>query len=98
MGGDVHARPYGPGRRARPDGLYAFAVDGERFWLRVADGASQLRDGAPPYAPDVRVSGGLWGFLGVASGAAETGELQIEGDEDRLRALLATFRLPAAVG
>ena len=84
--------------RPAPDGLYAFAIEDEHFWLRVDGGDSQLRDGAAPYPPDVRVSGELQDFLGVATGAGGEGGLRVEGDADRLGALLETFRLPAPTG
>ena len=82
---------------APPDGLYEFSIGEERFWLRVAGGASQLRDGAAPLPPDLRVSTDLRTFLGVATGALDPAapNLALEGDRRRARALFAAFRLPA---
>jgi len=81
-----------------PDGLYEFMVGEERFWLRVLDGVSELRDGPAPLAPDARVIAELSAFLGVASGAldAKDADLRVQGDTSRVDALLRTFRLPIA--
>jgi DNA-binding HxlR family transcriptional regulator len=80
-----------------PDGIYAFEVGDESFWLRVADGKSTLRDGTPPLDPDAVLELELTDFLAVATGEhllPEAGE-SVRGDAGRLGALLETFRLPA---
>ncbi len=79
-----------------PDGTYAFDVGEESFWLRIKGGESALRDGAPPFEPDVHTTVGRQGFFDMASGnatPAETGA-GVEGDPGRLETLLETFRLP----
>jgi DNA-binding HxlR family transcriptional regulator len=81
---------------APPDGTYSFEVGEERFWLRVSDGESTLRDGAPPLGPDASLSTDLTGFIGIAtgtSGIARTGAT-VDGDAGRLETLLESFRLP----
>ena len=81
-----------------PDGTYAFAVADEAFWLRVADGRSQLRDGVPPYPPDAALMLDREAFLSLATGQRDLGhtEAEIHGDRRRLEKLLETFRLPAS--
>lgn len=82
--------------RAPVEGTYAFVVADERFWLRVAAGRSQLRDGAPPYPPDATLTAGLEDFLAVVTGRATLGQTaaQLDGDAARLRRLLRRLRPP----
>jgi len=82
-----------------PAGTYAFVVDDQAFWLRVADGRSQLRDGTPPYPPDATLRVGRDGFLALAAGRADVTQVHavVDGDEPRLRSLLETFRLPPSL-
>jgi DNA-binding HxlR family transcriptional regulator len=82
-----------------PDGLYAFEIGDERFWLRVAGGRSELRDGAAPFTPDALMTAALEPFLRIAAGdrGLDGGDdVQVEGDAARLGELLETFRLPVA--
>ena len=83
---------------APPDGVYAFEVGDESFWLRVDGGESMLRDGAPPFEPDVRLSIEKEPFFEVAMATASPDEAggRVEGDAQRLETLLETFRLPAS--
>jgi len=83
--------------RPPPDGVYEFDVGGEQFWLRVSSGASQLLDGPAPIEPDARVSGDGAAFLRLAQGGRipPRGALKVEGDRERLRTLMRTFRFPA---
>lgn len=80
-----------------PDGIFAFEVGDESFWLRVSDGNSTLRDGPPPFEPDARLRADLAGFLGIAAGASCAGVTgaSVDGDRDRFETLLTGFRLPA---
>ena len=82
-----------------PDGTYAFSVESELFWLRVVDGRAVLRDGLPPFEPDLTAEFGTEGFFGVASGnlTLEQSGVRIEGeDTGRLGTLFQTFRLPTS--
>jgi DNA-binding HxlR family transcriptional regulator len=81
-----------------PDGIFAFDVDGERFWLRVAGSGSTLRDGAPPLEPDASLIADRDGFFTVATGTTDpdSGAIEISGDRGRMLRLLETFRLPPA--
>ena len=83
--------------RMPPNGTYAFEVDGESFWLRVAEGESTLRDGVPPFEPDAKVSMDKQAFFDVALASASPTEAgaRIEGDTERLETLMESFRLPA---
>jgi len=85
------------GGKAGPDGIYAFDVEGEQFWLRINDGESTLRDGPPPFEPDVNLTVDKPGFFAVASQTSdpETAGALIEGDGKRLEQLLEVFQLPA---
>jgi DNA-binding HxlR family transcriptional regulator len=79
-----------------PDGLYAFEVGQEAFWLRISDGESTLRDGRPPFDADVDVAIDKEPFLRVAMADCSPSDAgaRIEGDAERLESLLETFRLP----
>jgi len=83
-----------------PDGLYAFEVGEESFWLRVSDGQSILRDGLSPFDADVKVAIDEEPFFEVATAAVSPlkSKAAIEGDAGRLEALLETFRLPDPPG
>lgn len=80
-----------------PDGVYAFEVGGESFWLRVAGGKSTLRDGPPPFEPDATLKIEKEPFFEVAMKACSPAQAggRVDGDAERLEALLETFRLPA---
>ena len=80
-----------------PDGLYAFNVGDESFWLRVSDGESVLRDGEPPFDADASLRTDKEPFFDVAMAASTLSEagVLVEGDTERLEALLETFRLPS---
>ncbi len=79
-----------------PDGLYAFTVGDERFWLRVAGDVVELRDGPAPLPADVTVETDLPTFARAALGdAAARRALHATGDRARLGPLLKGFRLPA---
>jgi DNA-binding HxlR family transcriptional regulator len=82
--------------RPAPDGLFAFSVDDEDFWVEVRDGRSALRDGVPQVTPDVHLTTNLESFLMVTTGSAGLDEVdaKVAGDGERLGALLETFRLP----
>ncbi len=82
-----------------PDGIYEFKVGEESFWLRVADGASVLRDGISPFDPDASLAVDLAGFIGLATGgqALPGPDGSVEGDAGRLGTLLQTFRLPTGL-
>jgi predicted lipid carrier protein YhbT len=84
--------------RRPPDGVFAFDVDSERFWLRVAGDRSTLRDGAPPLEPDASLSADRDGFFTIATGATDPDSYgaEISGDRERMLRLLETFRLPPA--
>jgi len=79
-----------------PDGTYAFTVGDEAFWLRVSDGRSQLRDGAPPYPADATLMVDRDTFFSLATGQRDLDltDAEIHGEERRLEKLLETFRLP----
>lgn len=79
-----------------PDGVYAFEVGDEAFWLMVKDGESELRDGPPPFEADVKAAMGGDTFFEVATGKSKPGDTvaTIEGDGQRLDLLLESFRLP----
>jgi len=77
-----------------PDGLYAFAVGDERFWVRVAGGRASVRLGAAPYPPDLTVSCDLPTFLRLAEEGPGPGDDGVSDDPERLAALLSGFRLP----
>ncbi len=77
-----------------PDGLYAFAVDEERFWVRVAGGRATVRAGAPPYPPDLTLRCDLPTFLRLAEDGPGPGDAALSSDPGRLAALLSGFRLP----
>jgi DNA-binding HxlR family transcriptional regulator len=81
-----------------PDGVYAFEVGEESFWLRVADGESTLRDGPPPFEPDARLSIDKEPFFEMAMKASSPSDAggRVEGDAERLETLLETFRLPTS--
>jgi DNA-binding HxlR family transcriptional regulator len=81
-----------------PDGLYAFEVDNESFWLRVNEGDSTLRDGSPPFLPDACLTTDLPGFIGIAAGGRllPDPETSVAGDQRRLKVLLQSFCLPEA--
>jgi DNA-binding HxlR family transcriptional regulator len=86
-------------RRAQgtpPDGLYAFEVGDESFWLRVSDGESTLRDGPPPFEPDASLRSDLAAFIGIAAGNRRVpdSDAAVDGDAGRFEALLQSFRLP----
>lgn len=82
--------------QSAPQGTYAFVVDDDAFWLRVADGGSQLRDGSPPYPPDATLCVGRDDFLALAAGRRrlKRARARLAGDEPRLAALFETFRMP----
>jgi len=80
------------------DGLVAaFDVDGDRFWIEVADGAARAGHGVPD-APAVRVGAtlpGLWTLVrGEEPEEAPPDAVRVEGDAEALRALLEVLRLP----
>jgi DNA-binding HxlR family transcriptional regulator len=77
-----------------PDGLYAFAVDDESFWVRVADGRATVRLGGPPYPPDLTVRCDLPTFVRLAEEGPGPGDAGLSDDPERLAALLRGFRLP----
>jgi len=77
---------------AAPDGVYEFDVEGERFWLRVSAGRSELLDGPAPVASDVRVSCDRTQFMRLARGETPAGAVQ--GDSSRLQELMHSFRFP----
>jgi DNA-binding HxlR family transcriptional regulator len=79
-----------------PDGIYAFEVGDESFWLRVSGGDSTLRDGPPPFEPDASLAADLVGFMSIATGEGSVAgrEASARGDVDRLESLLESFRLP----
>lgn len=79
-----------------PDGIFEFTVGDEQFWLRVSNGTSQLLDGPAPVDPDVRVSCGREEFMELANGdrGASGDGVEIQGDGERLRMLMRTFRWP----
>jgi DNA-binding HxlR family transcriptional regulator len=81
-----------------PDGIFAFDVAGESFWLRVAGSRSTLRDGPPPLEPEASLVADKDGFFAVAAGAADpdSAGATIEGDRRLMLQLLETFRLPPA--
>ncbi len=77
-----------------PDGLYAFRVDVEAFWVRVAGGLASVRLGDPPYPPDVTVRCDLPAFLRLAEDGPGPQDAALSDDPERLAALLERFRLP----
>lgn len=78
-----------------PDGIYDFDVEGERFWLRVSAGDSELLDGPAPVPPDVRLSTDRAGFMALASGEQEpAGASGVDGDGELLAGLMRSFRFP----
>ncbi len=80
-----------------PDGVYEFDVDGERFWLRVAGGHSELLDGPAPVRPDVSVSCDRVGFIRLARGDEDPSRAAgVRGDGERLAGLMRSFRFPEA--
>jgi DNA-binding HxlR family transcriptional regulator len=84
--------------RRPPDGIFAFDVAGERFWLRVAGGRSTLRDGAPPLEPEASLIADRNGFFAIAAGVAgpDSDGASLTGDRQLMLQLLETFRLPPA--
>ncbi|WP_428341187.1 winged helix-turn-helix transcriptional regulator [Mycobacterium sp.] len=79
-----------------PAGTYAFHVDDERFWLRVADDApSVLRDGTPPYPADATLTLTRKDFYAVATGTALDAlhDATVEGDRKRLAQLTGLLTL-----
>lgn len=95
MRADMHAA-----HRETPDGVFAFDVDGERFWVAVADGRATVRTGVPPGPADVTASCDLPTFIALAdqrlpaARAKRSGALRLEGDPRALDALLNAFHLP----
>lgn len=82
---------------APPDGVYEFDVEGERFWLRVSAGHSELLDGPAPVPADVSVSTDRAGFMLLARGDEQPGRAgAVQGDRDRLADLMRSFRFPEA--
>lgn len=76
--------------RRPPAGTYAFHIDDERFWLRVADDQpSVLRDGTPPYPADATLTAGLGDLHALVTGTALSNSgATIDGDRERLAGLL----------
>ena len=85
------------GELDRADGIYAFEIGEERFYVTVAAGDIQLLDGVPPMDPDVRVQTDLESFAALPDrlDADAGGRVRVTGDGERLRRLLRGFRLPA---
>ena len=81
---------------AAPDGLYAFEVEDERFWVRIAGDRATVRLGPPPYPPDLTVRCDLPAFLRLAEEGPGPQDAGLTDDPERLAALLAGFRLPRA--
>ncbi len=82
--------------RPAPDGIYAFSVGDEDFWLEVKEGRSELRDGFPQVTPDAHLEIALEDFLMVSIGKTTLDEVsnEVGGDKPRLATLLETFRIP----
>jgi DNA-binding HxlR family transcriptional regulator len=85
--------------RAHPDPdlrvLAAFTVGDERLWVRVEGGDVVVREGAPPWPPDLAVEADVRTFLLVARGDLGPDALTlVSGDPALLRRLLAVWRLP----
>ncbi len=83
-----------------PDGIYAFEVGDEHFWLKVSGDQSFLQDGDPPVDPEVRVAVGKEDFFEIATGSSTPAQsgAHIDGDEQGLDSLLKVFRLPPRSG
>ncbi len=77
-----------------PEGLYAFEVEGEAFWVRIAGGRAIVRLGAAPYPPDLTLRCDLPTFLRLAEHGPEPHDAPLTDDPGRLAALLAAFHLP----
>lgn len=79
-----------------PDGIYAFEVGDEQFWLEISGGDSLLRDGAPPVDPEVRITVGKEDFFEIATGSSTPAQsrVHIDGDKQSLDSLMKVFRLP----
>lgn len=79
------------------DGVYAFEVGDERFYVTVDGGGIRLLDGVPPTDPDVRVQTDFEPFTAMAEriGSDDGDRIRVDGDVKRLRRLLRSFRLPA---
>ena len=77
---------------------YEFRIDEETFHLRVKDGEVEALQG-PAADPDLIVKGGTRAFLALAAGqlepaeALESGEIQIEGDQETLARCIEIFGL-----
>ena len=77
---------------------YEFHIDGEAFHLRVKDGEGEALQG-PAVDPDLVVRGGTQAFLALVAGqlesaeALESGEMQIEGEQETLARCLEIFGL-----
>lgn len=89
--------------RSAPDGVLAFDVAGERFFVAVIDGHATVRDGVPLAPADLTAASDLPTFIALADRrvnprrAARDGALQLDGDPSALDALLTAFHLPQAV-
>jgi DNA-binding HxlR family transcriptional regulator/putative sterol carrier protein len=78
---------------------YEFRIDEEAFHLRVKDGEGEALQG-PAVDPDLVVRGSTQAFLALVAGqlesaeALESGEIQIEGEQETLARCLEIFGLP----
>lgn len=79
-----------------PEGIYAFEVGDESFWLRISEDESALRDGPPPLVPDVKVEMSTEDFFQLATGSISLSDsgARTAGRKSRLESLFRTFRLP----
>lgn len=95
MRADMHAA-----HRDAPTGVFAFDIDGERFWVQTTDSHATVCNGVPPGAANVTTRTDLGTFIALADRrltavrAARSGTLRLEGDPAALDALLAAFHFP----
>ncbi|MEU3985805.1 helix-turn-helix domain-containing protein [Streptomyces sp. NPDC026672] len=96
----VAMRLTAPDEAVRFDTLTQLDVDDEQFWLRGDGGQVQVRVGAAPMKPDLRLKCGTDTFTSLARGRTTVdrevaaGDLVVDGEPDTARLFFETFSLP----
>ena len=76
------------------EGLFAFDVGGDRFWVRTSGDRADVRRGPAPVPPDASLRMDVPSFFALVTGAGELPAEAVEGDRRALQRLLKAFRLP----